>query len=183
MNRFARRGLAVVGAAAFTLTVGGAGSAGAAPRSGPIDSTQDFKGAWLTSLTGFQNGKPIHWQHRLTVRKVLSPAAVAWEEGRDCSDQATECMVGTAAGDGWSGASRTLGVMGPNGVVHGVGPTPLITLTPEDKRMTEVVLSHGQSQTGQRGKTIVPWNDPYAAGGSTVECPSLDTGEHIPFFL
>ena len=72
MNRFSSPVLAVIGAGAFAiaLTVGGAGSAVAAPTSGPIDSLQDLKGSWLSSLTGFQEGDPISWQHRLTVRKV-----------------------------------------------------------------------------------------------------------------
>ena len=61
MSRSARRALAVVGAALFavSLSVGGAGSAVAAPTSGPIDSMADMKGAWLTSLTGFREGDPI----------------------------------------------------------------------------------------------------------------------------
>jgi hypothetical protein len=80
MNRLSRRALAVMGAGVFAvaLTVGGAGSAGAAPTSGPIQTMQDFKGGWLTSLTGFQDGDPINWQHRMIVRKVKGSAGVAW---------------------------------------------------------------------------------------------------------
>lgn len=33
----------------------------AAPTSGPIETMQDLKGAWLTSLTGFSEGDPINW--------------------------------------------------------------------------------------------------------------------------
>ena len=72
MSRSARRGLAVVGAAVFavSMSVGGAGSAVAAPGSGPIDSMAEMKGAWLTSLSGFREGDPIKWMHQLKVRKV-----------------------------------------------------------------------------------------------------------------
>ena len=82
MNSLSRRVLAVVSAGAFTvaLAVSGAGLAVAAPPSGSIESIQDLKGAWLTSLTGFREGEPISWLHRLMVRKVKGSVAVAWEE-------------------------------------------------------------------------------------------------------
>ena len=99
------------GVFALALTVSGAGSVGAAPTLGPIQTMQDLKGGWLTSLTGFREGSPVRWQHRLTVRKVLGSAAVAWEEWRDCVGHATECKVGKATGDGWSNPTRVLMVM------------------------------------------------------------------------
>jgi hypothetical protein len=138
--------LAVIGAGAFVvaLTVGGAGSAGAAPTSGPIETMQDFKGGWLTSLTGFQDGDPISWQHRMIVRKVKGSAAVAWEQWRDCADHAAKCEAGKATGDGWSDPTRVLMVMDSKGVVHGVGATGTILLTPDEAGMTAVMLSHGK---------------------------------------
>ena len=90
---------------------------------GSIDSMQDFKGGWVTSLTGFREGDPISWMHRLTVRKVKGQAGVAWEEWLDCAVQATdckaakagkqtgvqlECAVAGADGDGFQGR-RTWG--------------------------------------------------------------------------
>jgi hypothetical protein len=160
MSRSARRGLTFVGAAVFALAVGGAGSAVAAPTSGSIDSMSDMKGAWLTSLTGFQDASPISWQHRMTVRKVKGSAAVAWEEWRNCTDHATECQAGTATGDGWGTSSRVLMVMDPKGVVHGVGATGTILLTPDGEGMTAVMLSNGQRDV----VTAVP--DPKSSGQS-----------------
>ena len=117
MSRLSSRSLAAVGAGAFAvaLTVGGAGSAVAAPTSGQVETMQDLKGGWLTSLTGFQDGDSINWQHQMIVRKVKGSAAVAWEQWRDCADYAVECKAGKATGDGWSAPSRVLLVMEPNG--------------------------------------------------------------------
>jgi hypothetical protein len=149
MNRLSSRALAAVcaGAVAVAFTVSGAGSAVAAPTSGPIDSMQDLKGAWLTSLTGFKDGDPISWQHRMVVRKVKGSAAVAWEEWRNCADHAAECKAGKANGDGWSAPSRVLLVMDPKGVVHGVGATGTIMLAPDGNGLSAVMMSSGQRDT------------------------------------
>ena len=154
-SRSARRGLAVVGAAVFavSMSVGAAGSAVAAPGSGPIDSMAEMKGTWLTSLSGFQEGQPVSWQHRLIVRKVLGSAAVAWEEWRDCVDHTTECKAGKATGDGWTAPRRVLMVMDPKGVVYGVGSTGTLMLTPDEDEMTAVMLSHGQQGSGAATST------------------------------
>jgi hypothetical protein len=150
MNRISSRSLAVIGAGAFVvaLTVSGGGSAMAAPASGPIESMQDLKGTLLTSLTGFREGSPVSWQHRLTVRRVLGSAAVAWEEWRDCVGHATECKVGKATGDGWSNPTRVLMVMDSKGDVHGVGATGTLLLTPDEEGLTAVMLSHGKQGSG-----------------------------------
>jgi hypothetical protein len=152
MSRSARRGLAVVGAAVFavSLSVGGAGSALAHPR-GPIESMSDMKGVWLTPLTGFREGDPINWMHRLTVRKVNGSTAVAWEEWLDCTLQAADCKAaksGKVAGDGWSTATRVLMAMDPKRVVYGVGATGTLMITPGETGMTAVMLSHGKQDSG-----------------------------------
>lgn len=150
MNRLSRRSLAVIGAGAFAvaLTVGGAGSTAAAPTSGQVETMQDLKGGWLTPLTGFREGSPVRWQHRMIVRKVLGSAAVAWEQWRDCADYAVACKAGKATGDGWSAPSRVLMVMDSNGVVHGVGATGTLLLTPDGEGLSAVMLSHGQQGSG-----------------------------------
>ena len=195
MNRLSSRALAVMGAAVFAvaLTVGGAGAAGAAPTSGPIQTMQDFKGGWLTSLTGFQDGDPISWQHRMIVRKVKGSAAVAWEQWRDCADHAAKCKAGKANGDGWSAPSRVLLVMEPKGVVHGVGATGTIILTPVENGFSAVMMSSGQRDSVTPTPTTsklspiavrdssntrkTPLDGPlsvenYAATGPTLVCPS-----------
>ena len=150
MSRLSSRAFAAVGAGALTLalTVSGGGSAVAAPTSGQVETMQDLKGGWLTSLTGFQYGDAISWQHRMIVRKVLGSAAVAWEQWRDCADYAVACKAGKATGDGWTSPSRVLMVMDSNGVVHGVGATGTLLLTPDEEGMTAVMLSHGQQGSG-----------------------------------
>ena len=150
MSRLSVRALAVIGAGVFAvaLTVGGGGSAVAAPTAGPIETMQDLKGAWLTPLTGFQDGDPIGWQHRMIVRKVLGSAAVAWEQWRDCADYAVACKAGKTTGDGWTAPSRVLMVMDSKGVVHGVGATGTLLLTPDGDGLTAVMLSHGQQGSG-----------------------------------
>ena len=190
MNRLSRRSLAVIGAGAFAvaLTVGGGGSAVAAPTAGQVETMQDLKGAWLTPLTGFQDGDPISWQHRMIVRKVLGSAAVAWEQWRDCADYAVACKAGKATGDGWSAPSRVLMVMDSKGVAHGVGATGTLLLTPDGEGLTAVMLSHGQQGSGaatsnpttsaqSRTKPSIPPPTPlpgplmdgaYAATGPTV---------------
>ena len=146
MKKLSSRAMAVMGASVFAvaLTVGGTGSAGAAPTSGSIETMQDFKGGWLTSLTGFQDGDPISWQHRMIVRKVKGSAAVAWEQWRDCADHAAKCEAGKATGDGWTAPSRVLIVMQPKGVVHGVGATGTMMLTPNGDGLSAVMMSSGQ---------------------------------------
>jgi len=167
-----------------SMSVGGAGSAVAAPTSGPIDSMAELKGTWLTSLSGFQEGQPVSWQHRLIVRKVLGSAAVAWEEWRDCVDHTTECKAGKATGDGWTAPRRVPMVMDPKGVVYGVGSTGTLMLTPDDDEMTAVMLSHGTQDSGaatsspttsaqSRGTRAFgpPYAANYAVGGpSMVTC-------------
>ena len=150
MNRLRSRALTVMGAGVFALalTVSGAGSVGAAPTLGPIQTMQDLKGGWLTSLTGFREGSPVRWQHRMIVRKVLGCAAVAWEQWRDCADYAVACKAGKTTGDGWTAPSRVLMVMDSKGVVHGVGATGTILLTPDGEGLTAVMLSHGQQGSG-----------------------------------
>ena len=150
MSRLSRRSLAVIGAGAFAmaLTVGGGGSAVAAPTSGQVETMQDLKGGWLTPLTGFREGSPVSWQHRMIVRKVLGSAAVAWEQWRDCADYAVACKAGKATGDGWSAPSRVLMVMDSNGVVHGVGATGTLLLTQDGEGLSAVMLSHGQQGSG-----------------------------------
>ena len=191
MSRLSSRALAAVGAGAFAvaLTVGGGGSAVAAPTAGPIETMQDLKGGWLTSLTGFQDADPISWQHRMIVRKVLGSAAVAWEQWRDCADYAVACKAGKATGDGWSAPSRVLMVMDSKGVVHGVGATGTLLLTPDEEGMTAVMLSHGQQGSGaatsnpttsaqSRTKPSIPAIPAlpvvgaYAVAGPSCVCPS-----------
>ena len=146
MKKLSSRAIAVMSAGVFAaaMTVTGAGSAGAAPTSGPIQTMQDFKGGWLTSLTGFQDGDPISWQHRMIVRKVKGSAGVAWEQWRDCADYADKCKAGEATGDGWTAPSRVLLVLDPKGVVHGVGATGTIMLTPDGDGLSAVMMSSGQ---------------------------------------
>ena len=153
MSRLSGRVLGVIGAGTFAaaLTVGGSGAAVAAPPSRSIDSMQDLKGAWLTSLTGFREGDPISWMHRLTVRKVNGSAAVAWEEWLDCAVQAADCRAakaGKATGVNWSAPSRVLLAMDPKGDVHGVGATGSIMLTSREDGMSMVALSSGQRDDG-----------------------------------
>ncbi|CAB4959870.1 MAG: hypothetical protein F2840_10550 [Actinobacteria bacterium] len=193
MSRLSRRSLAVIGAGAFAvaLTVGGAGSAVAAPTAGPIETMQDLKGGWLTSLTGFREGDPISWLHRLTVRKVNGSAAVAWEEWLDCALQAADCKAakaGKQTGVDWSKPSRVLLAMDPKGVVYGVGAYSSIMLTSGGDGMSAVVFSNGQrdewtatpttsgqSQTAPAARENQPrklayWTGSYAAAGPTVSC-------------
>ena len=154
MGRFGNRVLtaAVAGGFAVGLAVGGGVPAGAAPASGQAGSMSDLRGAWVTSLIGFQAGDPVTWQHRLTVRKVRGAAAVAWEEWRDCADYAAACKAAKATGGGWSTPSRVLLVMGPKGVVRGVGATGTLELTPGENGMngmtgmTAVMLGAGRQQ-------------------------------------
>lgn len=186
MIRLRSRTLAAVGALAVAVSLGAAVPAGAVPSSGQVDSMQDLKGAWLTSLAGFQEGQPVNWQHRLTVRKVKGSAAVAWEEWRNCADHAAECKAGKVTGDGWTAPSRVLLAMDAKGVVHGVGATGTLMVTPGEDGMTAVMLSAGQpeedvvqvpttsalSSTAPR-LTSEKWHPDYgyAAYGSTVRCP------------
>ena len=200
MNRLRSRALTVMGAGVFAvaLTVSGAGAAEAAPASGPIETMQDFKGGWLTSLTGFQDGDPISWQHRMIVRKVKGSAGVAWEKWRDCADYADKCKAGKATGDGWTAPSRVLLVLDPKGVVHGVGATGTIMLTPDGDGLSAVMMSSGQRASVTKAPTpttsgLSPiaardssntrttpvfgplYNTQYAASSpSTFMCPSSD---------
>ena len=187
MGRLSRRGLAAVGAgaSAVALTITGAVPAGAAPASGQVDSMQDLKGAWLASLTGFQEGDPISWQHRLTVRKVKGSAAVAFEEWRDCADHAAECKAGKVTGGGWSAPSRVLLAMDPRGAVHGVGATGSIMLTSGEDGMSAVMLSAGQQDdwtatpdptaANRQRVMATEWGASYAATGPTASCPAPPT--------
>lgn len=188
MSRFGSRTLSAAGAGALAvaLAVAGGVPAGAVPSSGQVDSMQDLKGAWLTSLAGFQEGQLVNWQHRLTVRKVKGSAAVAWEEWRNCADYAAECKAGKVTGDGWTAPSRVLLAMDAKGVVHGIGATGTLMVTPGEDGMTAVMLSAGQpeedvvqvpttsalSPTAPR-LTSETWHPDYeyAAYGSTVRCP------------
>ena len=193
MSRLSSRAFAAVGAGALTvaLTVSGGVPAVAAPASGQVETMQDLKGGWLTSLTGFQDGDAIGWQHRLIVRKVLGSAAVAWEQWRDCADYAVACKAGKATGDGWTSPSRVLMVMDSKGVVHGVGATGTILLTPDEEGLSAVMLSHGKQGSGaatsnpatsaqSRTKpSSTPFQDgfvvggTYAATGSTNYCGAI----------
>ena len=201
MKKLSSRAIAVMSAGVFAaaMTVTGAGSAGAAPTSGPIETMQDFKGGWLTSLTGFQDGDPISWQHRMLVRKVKGSAAVAWEQWRDCADHAAKCKAGEATGDGWTAPSRVLLVMQPKGVVHGVGATGTMMLTPDGDGLSAVMISSGQRENvtttpTTSGLSPIPprdssstrttpvfgplYNTQYAASSpSTFMCPSSVFGD------
>ena len=146
----------------------------------------------LTSLTGFQDADPISWQHRMIVRKVLGSAAVAWEQWRDCADHAAKCKASKANGDGWSDPTRVLMVMDSKGVVHGVGATGTLLLTPDGDGLTAVMLSHGKQGSGaatsnpttsaqSRTKPMplyppTPLSSPgdgaYAVAGPSCLCPS-----------
>ena len=193
MSRLSSRALAAVGAGAFAvaLTVSGGVPAGAAPSSGQVETMQDLKGGWLTSLTGFREGSPVSWQHRLIVRKVKESAGVAWEQWRDCADHAAKCKASKVSGDGWSDPTRVLMVMDSNGVVHGVGATGTILLTPDEEGMTAVMLSHGKQGSGaatsnpttseqSRTKPSIPpiptfpspGDGAYAVAGPSCVCPS-----------
>ena len=185
LNRLSSKALAAVGAGAFAvaLTVGGAGSAVAAPTSGSFDSMQDFKGGWLTSLTGFQDGDAISWQHRMIVRKVMGSAAVAWEQWRDCAGYAAACTAGKATGVGWTSPSRVLLVMDPKGGVHGVGATGTLELTPGETGttgMTAVMIGAGQrpnptvspapaSTSQTRNVPVSPCHSPAGCGTYAVQ--------------
>ena len=193
MSRLSSRALAVIGAGVFAvaLTVGGAGSAGSAPTSGPIQTMQDLKGGWLTALTGFREGSPVSWQHRMIVRKVNGSAGVAWEQWRDCADHAAKCKAGKATGDGWSNPTRVLMVMDSQGVVHGVGATGTMMLTPNGDGLTAVMLSHGKQGSGaatsnpttsaqSRTKPSIPPNPALPSSGDgayAVAGPTVGTGE------
>ena len=193
MSRLSSRALAAVGAGAFAvaLTVSGGVPAVAAPSTGQVESMQDLKSGWLIALTGFREGSPVSWQHRLIVRKVKGSAAVAWEQWRDCADHAAKCKAGKATGDGWSDPTRVLMVMDSKGVVHGVGATGTLLLTPDEEGMTAVMLSHGQQGSGaatsnpttseqSRTKPSIPPIPPlpspgdgaYAVAGPGCVCPS-----------
>jgi hypothetical protein len=182
MIRVRSRTLAAVGAFAVAVSLGAAVPAGAVPSSGQVDSMQDLKGAWLTSLAGFQEGQPVNWQHRLTVRKVKGSAAVAFEEWRDCADHAAECKAGKVTGGGWSTPSRVLLAMDPRGVVHGVGATGSIMLTTGEDGMSAVMLSAGQQDdwtampdpTAMNRQRVMTseWGPSYAATGPTTSCPA-----------
>ncbi len=185
VSRSARRGVAVVGAALFavSLSVGGAGSAVAAPTSGPIDSMTDMKGTWWTSLTGFQDGQPVSWQHLLTVRKVLGSAAVAWEQWVDCAVQATECKAakeGKFTESNWTAPTRVLMVMNPKGVVYGVGATGTIMLTPGEEGMTAVMLSNGKQDSAAATSNPTTSAQPPTAPRETV-MPSSPSGVSMNF--
>ena len=186
MIRLRSRTLAAFGAFAVVASLGAAVPAGAVPSSGQVDSMQDLKGAWLTSLAGFQEGQPVNWQHRLTFRKVKGSAAVAWEEWRNCADHAAECKAGKVTGDGWTAPSQVLLAMDAKGVVHGVGATGTLMVTPGEDGLTAVMLSAGQpeedvvqvpttsalSPTAPR-LTSDKWYPDYgyAGYGSMVRCP------------
>ena len=198
MSRLSSRALAAVGAGAFAvaLTVSGGVPAVAAPSTGQVESMQDLKGGWLTSLTGFQDGDPISWQHRMIVRKVKGSAGVAWEQWRDCADYADKCKAGEATGDGWTAPSRVLLVLDPKGVVHGVGATGTIMLTPDGDGLSAVMMSSGQRDNMTKAPSATTselspiaardssntrttpvfgplYNTQYAASSpSTFECPS-----------
>ena len=189
MSRLSIRALAVIGAGVFAvaLTVGGGGSAVAAPTLGPIQTMQDLKGGWLTSLTGFREGSPVSWQHRLIVRKVKESAGVAWEQWRDCADHAAKCKAGKATGDGWSDPTRVLMVMDSKGVAHGVGATGTILLTPDEEGMTAVMLSHGKQGSGaatsnpttsaqSRTKPSIPALPSSGDGAYAVAGPTIGNG-------
>ena len=198
MNRLRSRALTVIGAGVFAvaLTVSGGVPAVATPSTGQVESMQDLKGGWLTSLTGFQDGDPISWQHRMIVRKVKGSAAVAWEQWRDCADYADKCKAGIATGDGWTAPSRVLLVLDPKGVVHGVGATGTIMLTPDGDGLSAVMMSSGQRDNMTKAPSATTselspiaardssntrttpvfgplYNTQYAASSpSTFECPS-----------
>jgi len=111
----------------------------------------ELKGTWWTSLTGFQDGQPVSWMHRLKVRKVLGAAAVAWEEWLDCEVQAADCTAAKAGkqrGLNWSTPQRVLMVMDAKGVVYGVGATGSILLSSDAEGMTAVMLSNGTQDIG-----------------------------------
>ena len=195
MKKLSSRAIAVMSAGVFAaaMTVTGAGSAGAAPTSGPIETMQDLTGGWLTALTGFREGSPVSWQHRMIVRKVNGSAAVAWEQWRDCAVHTAKCKAGEATGNGWTAPSRVLLVMQPKGVVHGVGATGTMMLTPNGDGFSAVMMSNGQ----QNSVTTTPttsglspiasrdssntrttpvfgplYSAQYAAAGPTLICPS-----------
>ena len=129
--------------------------------------------------------------HQLKVRKVRGSAAVAWEEWLDCEVQAADCTAakaGKQTGVNWSAPSRVLMVMGPNGVVHGVGTYGSITLTSGEDGITAVMISNGQrddwtatpepTTSGQSAKalpstqTCGAWSFcPYVASGPTLQPP------------
>ena len=193
MKKLSSRAIAVMSAGVFAaaMTVTGAGSAGAAPTSGPIQTMQDLKGGWLTALTGFREGSPVSWQHRMIVRKVNGSAGVAWEQWRDCADHAAKCTADKATGDGWSNPTRVLMVMDSKGVVHGVGATGTILLTPDEEGMNAVMLSHGKQGSGSatsnpttsaqsRTKPSIPPIPPLPSPGDgayAVAGPTVGTGE------
>ena len=170
-SRFGNRVLAagVAGGLAVALAVAGGVQAGAAPASGQVDSMSDLKGAWVATLTGFMDGEPANWQHRLTVRKVNGSAAVAWEEWRDCADHAAACEANKATGGGWSSPSRVLLVMDTKGTVHGVGATGTLELTPAEGGMNAVMLGAGKQQDPAASPTATTTSE---AGTAPRSAPS-----------
>ena len=189
MSRLSIRALAVIGAGVFAvaLTVGGGGSAVAAPTAGQVETMQDLKGGWLTPLTGFREGSPVSWQHRMIVRKVKGSAGVAWEQWRDCADHAAKCKAGKATGDGWSNPTRVLMVMESKGVVHGVGATGTILLTPDGDGLSAVMMSSGKQGSGaatsnpttsaqSRTKPSIPALPSSGDGAYAVAGPTIGNG-------
>ena len=132
MNRLGSRVLAAVGAGAFAvaLTVSGGVPADAAPVSGPITQARDLLGVWVGEMTGYNEAQEIDLQYRLTVRKEKGQAGIAWEEWRNCEENRAACAAGKTTGGGWTQPSRILFVMDKGHVVHGVGETGFLTLTP-----------------------------------------------------
>ena len=127
------------------------------------------------------------WGRAGRLSRKLWSAAVAWEEWRNCADHAAECKAGKVTGDGWTAPSRVLLAMDAKGVVHGIGATGTLMVTPGEDDMTAVMLSAGQpeedvvqvpttsalSPTAPR-LTSDKWYPDYghAAYGITVRCPA-----------
>ena len=108
------------------------------------------------------------------IRHWAAPTAIVSEAGK-------------VTGDGWTAPSRVLLAMDAKGVVHGIGATGTLMVTPGEDGMTAVMLSAGQpeedvvqvpttsalSSTAPR-LTSEKWHPDYAyvAYGSTVRCPA-----------
>ena len=172
MSRFTSRALAAVaaGAVAVAVFVGGGVPAGAAPSSGPITEARDVLGVWLGELSGYEEGRGVDWQYRLTVRKAKGQAGVAWEEWRDCGDHAAACAAGKATGGGWSQPSRVLFAMDSNHVIHGVSASGRVMGEPDETGNTFQVVMVCP------GSTDAMWVSTPVTSGSSPKAMDVGAG-------
>ena len=170
MGRLGSRVLAAVGAVsvALALTVGSAGSVGAAPSSGPITQARNMLGVWLGEMTGYQEGQEVVWQYRLTVRKVKGQAGVAWAQWRDCKTHKLACEATRSHlrtdGVGWGEPSRLQFVIDKAGTIRGVTEFGGFTATSDATGTTIMAVM----LCANNPMTMVPYVGMFAVGGALV---------------